>query len=241
MRVDKGERIDREGFIRQHAEIADELRAYFADKQAVEQMLSQPVQDTYAKSERTSVLEPGALGNYVILRRIGQGGMGQVYKARHERMKRVVALKVLPKEVAGSPDAIRRFQREVEVAAKLSHPNIVTAYDADEVGGMHFFVMEYVEGSDLGRLVREQGPFPVREVVDDVIQAARGLEYAHSQGVIHRDIKPSNLLLDQQGTVKVLDMGLVSPRNTLLCVLGRRGAWLQTICWISARDLSRRS
>ena len=100
------------------------------------------------------------------------------------------------------------FEREVEAAAKLSHPNIVAAYDADEANGVHFLVMEYVEGSDLSALVKKNGPFPVAKAVNYILQAAKGLEFAHDEGVVHRDIKPANLLLDKKGTVKILDMGL---------------------------------
>jgi serine/threonine protein kinase len=148
------------------------------------------------------------VGNYLVLEKLGQGGMGYVYKAQHRRMKRVVALKVLPSAVAKDSEVVRRFQREVEAAAQLSHPNIVTAHDADEAEGVRFLVMEYVEGQDLGAWVREHGPLPVRKAVDYILQAAKGLEYAHNKKVIHRDIKPSNLLLDGEGTVKILDMGL---------------------------------
>ena len=89
-----------------------------------------------------------------------------------------------------------------------SHPNIVAAYDADEANGAHFLVMEYVDGKDLSALVKKNGPFPVGKAVNYILQAARGLEFAHSKGVIHRDIKPANLLLDNDGIVKILDMGL---------------------------------
>ena len=123
-------------------------------------------------------------------------------------MDRVVALKVLSKKLLDSPDAVQRFQREVKAAAKLTHPNIVTAYDADEAAGMHFLVMEYVEGSDLSSLVKKQGPLAPMQAIDCLLQAAKGLEHAHAQGVVHRDIKPSNLLLDKSGTIKILDMGL---------------------------------
>lgn len=149
-----------------------------------------------------------AVGNYLLLDRLGQGGMGQVYKAKHRRMDRVVALKVLPSRSTQSEDAVRRFHREVRAAAKLYHPNIVTAHDADEHNGAHFLVMDYVEGSDLAAAVKAQGAFSVAQAVDCILQAARGLEYAHQQGIVHRDIKPHNLLLDHQGTVKILDMGL---------------------------------
>jgi WD40 repeat protein/serine/threonine protein kinase len=134
-------------------------------------------------------------GEYTVLERIGAGGMGQVLKARHRRMKRTVALKVLAPQFVDSADAVKRFHHEVEAAARLIHPNIVTAFDAGEHSGMHYLVMEYVEGQDLGNIVKEQGLLPVEQAVDCVIQAARGLEYAHRQGIIHRDIKPANLLL----------------------------------------------
>lgn len=148
------------------------------------------------------------LGNYVVLDKLGQGGMGTVLKAEHRRMKRLVALKVMSPAAMKSPDAVKRFRREAEAAAKLTHPNIVAAFDFDEAKGMHFLVTEYVEGKDLSRLVKDQGPLPVDKAVDFIIQAAQGLAHAHGEGVVHRDIKPANLLLDKRGTVKVLDMGL---------------------------------
>lgn len=148
------------------------------------------------------------LGSYVILDKIGAGGMGQVFKAEHRRMKRVVALKMLPAAVMKDEMALKRFEREVTAAARLEHPNIVTAYDAAESHGVHFLVMQYVEGADLSALVKKNGPFPLGKAANYILQAARGLEYAHKHGVIHRDIKPANLLLSSEGTVKILDMGL---------------------------------
>ena len=148
------------------------------------------------------------LGNYVVLDKIGAGGMGMVFKAEHRRMKRVVAVKVLPLASLGDPQLVKRFHREVEAAAKLTHANIVAAYDADEYFGMHFLVMEYVEGTDLANHVKKEGPLPVDQALNYIQQAACGLEHAHRKGIFHRDIKPANLLLDKQGVVKVLDMGL---------------------------------
>ncbi len=147
-------------------------------------------------------------GNYVILEELGRGGMGVVWKARHRRMQRIVALKVLPESVSNDASTIARFHREVVAAARLNHPNIVTAFDADEVEGSHFLVMEYVDAHDLSWITKKRGLLSIAQVIECVIQTARGLEYAHSQGVIHRDIKPGNLLLDNNGTVKILDMGL---------------------------------
>ncbi len=148
------------------------------------------------------------VGNYVLLEKIGAGGMGQVFKAEHRRMRRTVAVKMLPLEFVKDAGAIARFEREVMAAAKLRHPNIVAADDADCANGVHFLVMEYVEGRDLSDLVKQGGPLPADRAVDYILQAARGLAFAHQKGVVHRDIKPANLLLDSQGTVKVLDMGL---------------------------------
>jgi len=153
------------------------------------------------------------LGNYVIESELGRGGMGVVLKARHQRMKRHVAIKMLPSKMTKDTDAIARFQREVEAAAQLSHSNIVGAFDADEIDGKHFLVMEFVDGSDLSSVVKLNGQLTVSQAVDYVLQTARGLEYAHEQGVIHRDIKPANLLLDTKGVIKILDMGLARFSN----------------------------
>jgi len=152
---------------------------------------------------------PGLLlGNYVILDKLGQGGMGMVLKAHHRRMDRIVALKVLSPHLVKSKELVSRFHREVKAAAKLSHPSIVMAFDADEARGTHFLVMEYVEGSDLSAVVDREGPLTIPQAVSYVVQAAEGLAFAHLHGVIHRDIKPANLLLDRNGFVKILDMGL---------------------------------
>ena len=160
-------------------------------------------QQAYARRGKSLIL-----GNYLILDKIGQGGMGMVLKARHRRMDRIVALKVLSPNLVKLPELLSRFHREVKAAARLEHPNIVTAYDADESRGTHFFVMQFVDGSDLQSLIKRKGAVSVEEGMNCILQAARGLEFAHKQGVIHRDIKPANLLLDHNGTVKILDMGL---------------------------------
>jgi serine/threonine protein kinase len=148
------------------------------------------------------------LGVYEIQDFLGAGGMGHVYLAVHRRMRRQVALKVLPPQAMRDRGAVERFQREVQAAARLTHPNIVTAFDANEDRHVQYLVMEYVAGRDLAAIVREQGPLSVSLAVSCVIQVARGLEYAHAAGVIHRDIKPANLLLTSSGLVKILDMGL---------------------------------
>lgn len=148
------------------------------------------------------------IGDYLLLAEIGAGGMGQVYKAQHRRMKRTVALKVMSAAAMRDDAAVKRFQREVQAAARLEHPNIVTAYASGEFGTVKYLVMQFVDGGDLAELVKKGGALAVERAVDYIVQAARGLAYAHAEGVIHRDIKPANLLLDKNGTVKILDMGL---------------------------------
>lgn len=148
------------------------------------------------------------VGEYRLLQKLGEGGMGVVWKAEHRRMQRLVAIKMISEAALKSSDAVGRFYREVQTAARLLHPNIVTAYDAGEHEGSCFLVMEYVDGDDLAKRVKKQGPLSPREAARCVLDAARGLDYAHGKGVIHRDIKPGNLLLDRDGTVKILDMGL---------------------------------
>ena len=148
------------------------------------------------------------LGQYVLVERLGEGGMGTVYKARHRRMERDVALKVIRRERLNNREAVRRFRQEIQAAARLAHENVVMAYDADQAGDVHFFAMEYVEGPTLSRLVHERGALPVRDACDFIRQAALGLQHAHEMGMVHRDIKPSNLLFSKSGRVKILDMGL---------------------------------
>jgi formylglycine-generating enzyme required for sulfatase activity len=148
------------------------------------------------------------LHNYVLLDLLGQGGMGQVYKARHTRLKVLRALKVILPQCLSSPTVLARFQREVEASALLEHPNIVHVYDADEWKGVHYLAMECVEGTDLGKLLKKSQVLPVPNACDYVRQACLGLQHAHEKGLVHRDIKPSNLMLTTQGVIKILDMGL---------------------------------
>lgn len=151
---------------------------------------------------------PLVLGDYVLVGSIGGGGMGDVFRAMHRTMHRHVALKVLKDPSLQTDEALARFQREVRAAARLEHENVVTAYDAGEDQGVHFLVMQLVEGSDLATLVRLNGPLSVFHAIGYLLEACRGMAYAHNQGVIHRDLKPANLLVDQSGRVKVLDLGL---------------------------------
>ena len=155
------------------------------------------------------------LGGYLILERLGEGGTGQVFKARHLRMNRVVALKLLRKELLADTELVQRFYREIRVLSQLEHPNIVHALDAGPAGLTHLLVMEYVVGTDLARLVKQKGPLPVPQAIDFIRQAALGLHHAHERGLVHRDIKPHNLMLSkpgpkgtESGQIKILDLGL---------------------------------
>src|SRR4029079_10419496 len=123
-------------------------------------------------------------------------------------LKRKVALKVLPADKAGDKLTLERFYREARSAAALDHPNIVRLYDISQGGGVHFLIMEYVEGNDLQSLMAKTGPLHFAQAAHYVAQAAAGLQHAHEKGFVHRDVKPANLILAKDGTIKILDMGL---------------------------------
>ncbi|MCA9269310.1 MAG: serine/threonine protein kinase, partial [Planctomycetales bacterium] len=156
----------------------------------------------------------GSLGAYDLLEKIGEGGMGAVYKARHTKLDKIVAIKVLPAQRLKDRSAVARFEREMRAVGKLEHPNIVRAMDAGEVDGTHFLVMEYVKGADLSQIVKQLGPLPIADACELIRQAAVGLDEAHDLGMVHRDIKPSNIMLCQRTgkrkppVAKILDMGL---------------------------------
>lgn len=153
--------------------------------------------------------EPGQqLGDYVVEALAGRGGMGQVYRARHSLMARQVAIKLLQQNNYQDPISKKRFEREVQSLASLSHPNIVTAFDARSVHGNLCLVTEWIDGATLSDIVKSRGPLPHTEVIEIGIQTAQGLLYAHNAGLIHRDVKPSNLVVDLNGQVKILDLGL---------------------------------
>ncbi len=156
------------------------------------------------------------LGHYRIVEKIGEGGMGEVYRARDERLDRDVAIKVLPEEVASDPDRLKRFQREAKAVASLSHPNILEIFDFDTDGGITFSVTELLEGRTLRELLqKEDRPLPWRRVREIAVAVVDGLDAAHEKGVVHRDIKPSNIFLCADGRVKILDFGLAATREVV--------------------------
>jgi serine/threonine protein kinase len=148
------------------------------------------------------------IGPYIVLDKLGSGGMGMVFKAGLRKGGPEIALKLLPPSASRHPNAVLRFRREAEIMEQLNHANLVPSHEIGQYGGVHYLVMDYVEGHDLDRVVRSTGPLKLNRAVDCIIQAARGLGAAHDRGIVHRDIKPANLLLDTKGTVRVLDLGL---------------------------------
>ncbi len=148
-----------------------------------------------------------SLSHYSITERIGKGGMGEVFRARDQKLGRDVAIKVLPEEFARDTDRVARFQREAKLLASLNHPNIAAIYGLEESGGTQFLVLELVEGDTLADRIKA-GPIPVEESLKLALQIAGALEIAHDKGIIHRDLKPSNIKVTPEGTVKVLDFGL---------------------------------
>jgi eukaryotic-like serine/threonine-protein kinase len=150
------------------------------------------------------------LGPYQIIDSIGQGGMGQVFKAQREKEGRVFAVKVLPRD-RSTPETIANFTREIRALASLNHPKLVMAVDAGEDGSVHYLVTEYVAGADLRKLIRQQGPLSLSAAASIISQVAEGLEYAHAQGIVHRDVTPGNILVSTDGQAKLSDLGLAGP------------------------------
>lgn len=153
------------------------------------------------------------LGGYEVERELGRGGMGAVYLARQVSLDRPVALKVMNPEWAEDPVSVARFAREAYAAAQLNHHNVVSIYDVGEDGGVHYFSMEFVEGKSLGQVLKKAGKLDPAAAVSHVLQAARGLKFAHDRGMVHRDVKPDNLMLNTEGLVKVADLGLVKTKG----------------------------
>lgn len=151
------------------------------------------------------------IGPYRVVEKLGEGGMGEVFRARDTKLGREVALKVLPESLSGDPERLARFHREAQLLASLNHPNIAAIYGFEDASDVHALVMEQVDGETLAeRVVR--GPVPVSEALGISRQIAVALQAAHDRGIVHRDLKPSNIKVREDGTVKVLDFGLPTRR-----------------------------
>jgi eukaryotic-like serine/threonine-protein kinase len=184
-------------------------------------------------SDPNMSLEPGMMlgERYEILKRLGEGGMGAVYKARDHELDRLVALKVIRPELAGHPDILRRFKQELILARQVTHKNVVRIFDLGTADGRKFITMDYIEGRDLKSIINERGAIPAVEAVPIVQQICRGLEAAHVEGVVHRDLKPQNVMVDDAGRVWLMDFGLA--RSMELAGLTRTGVLMGTPDYMS--------
>ena len=171
-----------------------------------------------------AAFEGGArIGPYRLVRKLGQGGMGTVWEAVHMHLHKVVAVKVLSPRLLKRPEVIARFYQEMRAAGRVTHPNVVQAYDAGEFGGVHFLAMELVDGIDLHRHITRSGPLAPPYAARALRQAALGLAAAHAEGLVHRDMKPMNLLVSRRGRVKILDLGLARVAEAAADELLREG------------------
>jgi eukaryotic-like serine/threonine-protein kinase len=183
-----------------------------AEKELADRLIELGRLTQYQAQQLLSGFTKLTLAQYRILEPIGHGGMGEVFKAEHMVMGRIVAVKVLPASKA-TPEAMASFMHEIRSQARLNHENLVQAFDAGKDGGVCFLVTEYVPGTDLRKYVRLHGPLSVRAASTIITQAARGLGHAHEQGLVHRDVKPGNLLVTPEGITKVSDLGLAGWLN----------------------------
>ncbi len=173
-----------------------------------------------------------SLGPYRIVDSIGQGGMGQVFKAEHTLMGRIVAVKVLPRDKS-TPEAVANFSREIQALAKLDHAKLVRALDAGHDGNVYYLVTEYVPGTDLRKLVRRDGPLGMEAAARIIAQVAQALQHAHEQGIVHRDVKPGNVLVTPEGEAKLSDLGLAGPLGKDVESDPRHGKIVGTVDYIS--------
>src|SRR5437773_7695567 len=189
-------------------ELRREVESLLAAHDESGSFMAEPAVAGMVLHRATSRFQPGdMLGGYKVLDLVGCGGMGEVYRAHDTRLKREVAIKVLPQAFAADRERLRRFEQEARAAAALNHPNIVSVHDMGTADGSPYIVAELLDGQNLGDLLR-QGPVPARKALEYAIQAARGLAAAHDAGIIPRDLKPENLFITRDGQVKILDFGL---------------------------------
>ncbi|MHC4660530.1 MAG: serine/threonine protein kinase [Planctomycetota bacterium] len=172
------------------------------------------------------------IAGYEILAKLGQGGMGAVYKARQRSMERIVALKILPPKFAKNPDFIERFVREARAVAKLNHENIIAGIDVGESNGLYYFAMEYADGQTVYERIRQSGPIAEDEAIDITLQIARALEHAHRHDLVHRDVKPQNIIITKKGIAKLCDLGLAKTEDSEASVT-QRGVSVGTPHYIS--------
>ncbi len=174
---------------------------------------------------------------YQVLCKLGQGAMAVVFKAKQLSLDRMVAIKVLPKRLSDNPEFVERFYFEGRAAAKLNHPHIVQAYDVGEAGGYHYFVMEFIDGQTIYELLTDGRPLEEARAISLILQSAKALEHAHSQGLIHRDVKPKNLMLSNEGIIKLADMGLAREMGDFAAAQAEEGRAYGTPYYISPEQI----
>jgi serine/threonine protein kinase len=175
------------------------------------------------------------IAHYRILDKLGEGGMGVVYKAEDTKLKREVAIKFLPPQVAADSHERKRFEIEAQAAAALNHPNIATIHAIEHVDDQTFIVMEYIDGQELKEKI-QVGPLPFNDALDIAMQIAKGLEVAHNKGIVHRDIKATNIMLTQDGRVKVMDFGLAK-LSSAKSMVTKEGTTLGTVALVIRRGI----
>src|SRR5579864_9815121 len=206
---------------KQDEDLRREVESLLASDASSAALLDAPMREAAAilasqQGQSQHQFSPGLeLGPYVIEARLGSGGMGEVYRAKDKRLRRTVALKVLPPHSVRTPSLQQRLEREAEAISSLNHPHICTLYDIGRQGEIDYLVMEFLEGETLAHRLK-RGPLPLPEVLEFAIQIASALDTAHSKGIIHRDIKPANIFVVGRGQVKVLDFGLAKLKEAPL-------------------------
>jgi serine/threonine protein kinase len=188
---------------------------------------------TMGEGVAMAALQPGTVvaGRYEIVKLLGEGGMGAVYRAQDRELERVVALKVIRPELARNAQVLQRFKQELILARQITHRNIIRIFDLGHAEGMRFITMEFIEGEDVSGILARRGKLPAHEAVAIVTQVARGLEAAHSEGVVHRDLKPQNVMMDAAGKASVMDFGIA--RSMDASNMTRTGALLGTPTYMS--------
>ncbi len=174
---------------------------------------------------------------YKVIGKLGAGAMAVVYKARQLSLNRMVAIKILPKRFSENPEYVERFYKEGQAAGRLNHPNIVQAIDVGEAGGYHYFVMEYVEGKTIADDLVEGNVFEETEALDIIIQVANALAHAHACSLIHRDVKPKNIMISNNGTVKLADMGLARATTDIEAAQSEAGKAYGTPYYIAPEQI----
>jgi len=190
---------------RGQSEIPGALGAYLVEQGS---LTTNQLERLMSAAAAAAVKKP-KVGNYLLVEKLGAGGMGAVYRARRAADDEVVALKILPRSRATDEEFLTRFEQEARAAFELSHPNIVRALDMGQADGYHYIAMEYVDGRDLFSMLEEHGKLAVSQAIDIAVQMAAALEHAHEARLVHRDIKPDNILIDKSGMAKLTDLGLV--------------------------------